>query len=131
MSWTIINFWLDACLMVVFLTNLWCAFVIRFIFPSPTNAGGWLLWGWSYTDWANAQFWGLCILAAGILVHVMLHWTWVCGVVAGQFAPRKDGRKRMWTDGERTLVGVGMMVTIIVIMGIAFAAANFSITHAG
>ena len=127
MQRTLINFWLDATLLVLFLTVLWSAFALRFVFPPGTMAAGWTLWGWSYDDWFDFQFAASCALAFAVLIHVMLHWSWVCGVITGRFLPRKDGKKRQWSDGVRTLYGVGLVVMIVNVLGIALAAAMLTI----
>lgn len=127
MQRTLINFWLDATLLVLFLSVLWAAFVARFVFPPPTTAQGWTLWGWTYDDWSQAQFVLTCLLAAAVLVHVMLHWTWVCGVITSRMLRKKEGKRQAWSDGTRTLYGVGLLVVLLNVLGIAFAAAVLTI----
>jgi hypothetical protein len=121
-SRTMVNFWLDATLLIVFLTLVWITFVLRFVFPRGTVADGWTLWGYSYDDWCNLQFGTLALLMVGILVHVMLHWTWVCGVLTNRFA-RKSEKPVRWEDGTRTLVGVGLIIVIVNVLGMLLAAA--------
>ncbi len=123
MSRTLLNFWLDLFLLTLFLTTIWTTFVIRFVFPPGTLAGGWRLWGASFDHWLEFQFWSLCLFAMAVLVHVMLHWTWVCGVITGRFLRDASGKKRQWNDGQRTLFGVGLMVVLLNILGLGFAAA--------
>lgn len=127
MSKTLWNFWLDATLLVLFLSSLWATFVIRFVFPPGTLASGWVLWSATYDQWVESQFWLLCLFAFAVLIHVMLHWTWVCGVVTSKMLRKREGKKRQWTDGERTLVGVGLMVVILHVLGIGFAAAKMMV----
>ena len=78
---TLINFWLDTLLMLVFVALSITAVIVQFVFPPGVAAKGWLLWGMNYGQWCGLQFTGLCILGFGVVVHVMLHWAWVCGVV--------------------------------------------------
>ena len=120
---TLINFWFDATLLVVFLSGLWTSFVVRFVFPPATLADGWHLWGWTYDHWADTQFVLVCLFALAVLIHVMLHWTWVCGVITSRLLSKKDGKRRTWDDGIRTLYGVGLLVVLLNILGLAFAAA--------
>ena len=126
MSRTIINFWLDCLLLVVFLLLVWVSVILRFIFPSPLASEGWTLWGWNYLQWSGFQFGVLCVLVLGILLHVMLHWSWVCGVVSTRLLPRK-GKKRKSDDGMLTIYGVGLMIVILNIMGFAIAAAALTV----
>ena len=126
-SWTIINFWLDAALGVVFLAGLWTAFITRFVFPPATAAEGWRLWGYNYNQWSDLTFVLTCLLGGGIVVHVMLHWSWVCGVVTGRLLPHRAGKRRSWNDGERTLIGVGMIVLVLGVLGVGFACAMLTV----
>jgi hypothetical protein len=121
-SRTTINFWLDAWLLLNFLALAWISFVLRFVFPRGTAASGWMLWDYSYDEWSNAQFVTLMILMLGILVHVMLHWTWVCGVITSHMH-RPDGKPVRWDDGVRTLVGVSLLVVLVNILGLLMALA--------
>jgi hypothetical protein len=127
LSRTAINFWLDATLLFSFLALLWVAFVVRFVFPPGPAAAGWKLWSWSYQQWAELQFGLLCGVALVVLVHVMLHWTWVCGVAAGWIARWRGRPKRPLDDGTRTLWGVGLIVLLVNLLGIALAAAALMI----
>ena len=127
MSKTVINFWLDLTLLVLFLSALWSAVVVRFVFPNGTSAAGWSLWGANYDDWTQIQFTFMCMLAFCVLIHIMLHWSWVCGVVSNRMLRRSDARKRPWTDGERTLIGVGLMVAVFHLLAIGFAAARLMV----
>ncbi|MBC8353167.1 MAG: DUF4405 domain-containing protein [Planctomycetes bacterium] len=120
---TMINFWLDVTLLFLFLAGLWTSFVLRFVFPPGTLATDWRLWGWTYDHWADCQFVLISIFALAVLIHVMLHWTWVCGVMTRQLLRKKDGKRRIWGDGIRTLYGVGLLVVLFNILGVAFAAA--------
>lgn len=128
MSRTLVNFWLDFSLLLSFLSLVWISFVLRFVFPPATTADGWRLWGWTYDQWLDLHFGCLCLLALGVLIHVMLHWSWVCGVLTTRLLPAK-GKRRPWDDGERTLVGVGLMVVLLNLLGIAMAAAMFTVQH--
>ena len=126
-SRTLLNFWLDASLLVLLLTTAWSAVVVRFVFPPAAHAAGWTLWGWSYQQWSDFAFAALCLFALAVLLHVMLHWTWICGVVASHFLPRRNGKRRNVDDGTRTLWGVGLIIVLLNLMGLALAAAMLSV----
>ena len=126
-SRTDVNLWLDASLLAVFLSLVWVATVVRFVFPPAASATGWLLWSMTLDQWIALQYGLLCLLALGILVHVMLHWSWVCGVIASRIYRTKDGKKRTMDDGTRTILGVGLMIVLLNILGLAMAAAVLSI----
>ena len=125
---TTTNFWLDTFLLMVFLMLCWSSVVLRYVFPAATEAEGWLLWGLGYLAWADIQFATLCVFAASILLHVMLHWTWVCGVVENWQRKRRGTASTAKADvGNRTLWGVGLLIVICNVLGLGIAAAALTI----
>lgn len=122
MSRTLINFVLDTLLLVAFLVLVWCSVVVRFIFPPGPSSAGWTLWGGGYDHWAGLQFGLVALLALGLLLHVMLHWSWVCGVIASRL---KKGSKI--DDGAQTIYGVGFMIVLLNVVGLGIAAAALGI----
>ncbi len=123
---TTVNFFLDAALLLIFLTIAWLSVVLRFVFPAGSTARGWTLWGATYDDMCGLQFIVICMFALIVLVHVMLHWSWVCGVLA-KGASRWLGRMVRLDDGARTLYGVGLLILLLNLMGVCVAAAALSI----
>ena len=128
MTKTDVNFWLDALLLALFSVVCWASTVLRFVFPAGPSAAGWTIWGLDYDDWAGIQFGALCVFAGAVLVHVMLHWSWVCGVVASKRRRRKgtatpSGRD----DAARTLWGVGLLLVVLHAIGAGVAAAALSV----
>jgi len=124
MSRTLINFLLDAFLLFLLLTLIWATFVLQFVFPPATASDGWVLWGMDYNGWNRVQFGLFCVMIAGILVHIILHWTWVCAVIAKRFFGVKPKAE---DDGTLTLYGVGALVVVFNVIGGLLAAAYFTI----
>ena len=122
-SWSWINLLLDALLLVLFMAVCFAAVVVRFVFPPGPAAGGWTLWGHDYDAWGGIQFALVAILAGGILVHVMLHWSWVCNVIASRVA----GRGSRVDDGLQTIYGVGLLIGLLVSVGAALAVAVLTV----
>ena len=121
-SWTLVNFWLDAAMLLVFLALVLVATITRFVFPAATSAAGWKLWGYGLDAWLGLQFGLLATLTFGIVIHLMLHWSWVCGVFFGKL--RKSKKKvRLPDDGTRTIYGVGLMIVILNVLGVLIAVA--------
>ena len=86
-------------------------------------SAGWTLWGSSYDSWANFQFVVMSLVAAAVLVHIMLHWSWVCGVFITKLL-RRPARTAKLDDGSQTLWGVGMLIVVLhllaALVGIAY-----------
>lgn len=118
-SRTLINFWLDAFLLLVFSLHSISAVIVQFVFPPGVAAKGWTLWSMNFGQWCSVQFFFLSVLAFGILVHVMLHWSWVCGVIARKFLHQRE----LPDDGIRTVYGVGLLIVLLLsgatVVGIA------------
>jgi uncharacterized protein DUF4405 len=125
-SRTDVNFWLDATLLVLFVALCALSVVLEFVFPPGPQAAGWLLLGRGYADWSQIRFGVLATLAAAILLHLMLHWNWVCGVVASRLGAKKKGATAH-DDPTRTLWGVALLIVVCNVIGLAVAAAMFAI----
>lgn len=122
-SRTMVNFWLDAALAIVFVCLCITAVIVQFVFPVGVAARGWMLWGLTYGGWSSLQFALVAILGLGVLVHVMLHWPWVCSV----FAKRVLGRGQVPDDGIRTVYGVSLLITLLMLGAVAVGAAQWMI----
>jgi hypothetical protein len=123
-SWSEINLTLDIALLVAFVALCTAAVIVRFVFPPGPAAKGWSLWGLDYDAWNGIQFGLLAVLAVGILVHVMFHWSWVCNVLAARLSG--DKRSRV-DDGMQTIYGVGLLIVLLNLIGITVAAAMLTI----
>ena len=127
-SWSDVNLLLDAALLVNFVGVCIAAVIVRFVFPPGLAARGWKLWGLDYDDWARIQFGLLAVLAVGILVHVMFHWSWVCNVLAARLS--RGGKGRV-DEGTQTIYGVGLLIVLLNVIGITAAAAWLTIRPPG
>ena len=127
MSRTIVNFLLDALLLATFMTLAATAVIVRFVFPPGTQAEGWTLWGSGYDAWVGLWFNVLAVLALMVLVHVMLHWSWVCGVVGSRLSKWR-GRTVRIDEANQTIYGVGLLVVLFTLMGLVIGAAALNIS---
>ena len=123
-TWNDINLVLDILLLVLFAIECFAAVIVRFVFPPGPGAGGWNLWGLDYDAWAGIQFGVLGLLAAGILLHVMFHWSWVCTMLASRLT---GDRKARVDDGLQTIYGVMLLIALLLSAGIPVAVAVLTI----
>lgn len=123
---TIINFWLDTLLAVIFLVQAWILAVLHVVFPRGAGPE-WKIWGATPLDWSEALFALYCVFSVGIVLHVMLHWAWICGVVATRLLGRKASRD----DGTHTLIGVGVIVFLIHVLMAGVLAARMALVTPG
>lgn len=119
---TMINFWLDTGLAVLFVVQAWLFGVLHVVFPRGAGQE-WKVWGASSVIWADALFKVFCLFAGGIIIHVMLHWTWICGVVSTRLLRRKASRD----NGVQTLLGVGLLVVIFHVLAFGILATRMGL----
>jgi hypothetical protein len=103
---TVLNYWLDAALLASVIFTGWVTAVIRIVFPAPTSALGWTLWGLSLNQWCDVQFFALGVCALLAVEHLVLHWNWICTVTALQvlrLSKRPD-------EGTQAVYGVAVFI---------------------
>ncbi len=109
LSASVVNLWVDACVLTLLLVLGWVSATLQVTFPAPTAADGWTLWGLTYDQWRDIQFGTLCLFAGAILLHIMLHWKWVCSVIAAQILRTKTRPD----DGMQTIYGVATLIVLL------------------
>jgi len=110
LSRPVVNFWLDALLLQLFVLQALTAVIVQFVFPPASAAQGWTLWGLSLADFCSLQFAFTALLGLGILIHLMLHWSWVCTVAAR----RLFKAAQVPDTGLQTIYGVGLLIAVLV-----------------
>lgn len=123
LSKSIINFVLDAVLLIAAVFLLWVSVVMRMVFPAPTTADGWMLWGLSYDRWHDVQFSTLCVVALLALEHLVLHWNWVCGIIATKIL---RVRKRP-DEANQAVYGVATFITLLLTLLAGLIAATLAV----
>ena len=121
-SMTMINFWLDATLFVAMITMVWITVMLQVVFPAPTTAAGWTLWGLTYDQWRDFQFYALCVAAGLTVEHIVLHWNWVCTIIA----TRVLRRKRL-DDAQQAVFGVSTFIVLLLLVKASLLIALFSV----
>ena len=122
-SKSIINFLLDAALLIAAVFLLWVSVVMRMVFPAPTTADGWVLWGLSYDRWHDVQFSTLCVVALLALEHLVLHWNWVCSIIATKIL---RVRKRP-DEANQAVYGVATFITLLLTLLAGLIAATLAV----
>lgn len=80
MNRTFINFITDALAALAMVGMIATGIILRFALP-PGTSRSLALWGLTRHQWGDLHFW-LALAALGVvLIHIVLHWTWVVSVV--------------------------------------------------
>lgn len=123
------HFIVDVILLVAISALTWASAVLQFVFPRPTRADGWTLWGWGYDAWSNLRFGLLCAFVAMVLLHVMLQWDWVCNFIASRLS-RWRGKRVTIPKAIRTIYGVATLIMLLTGFCILLAIAEFTVRPA-
>ena len=76
-------------------------------------------------QWRDAQFYGLCTAAVLILEHVVLHWNWICGVIATKVVRTKYHAD----EGSQALYGIATFIGILTLMMAGILAGMVMVRH--
>lgn len=126
MSRSSINFFVDCSLALLLISLLAVSGVVHFIFPAPTVAAGWTLWGLGLDAWSRIQLFALAAFALNVLLHLILHWSWVCGFLAARWS-RRTGHRAQVHDSAMTLYGVATLIAALTLLGTFLLAAELAV----
>jgi len=111
-----VNFWVDFSILVMLCTLLWVTSVVHFVFPVASEASGWRLWGWDFEAWLFCQLLAVCAFSLGVLLHLILHWSWVCGFLTTRFSSWA-GKRISWNEAIKTAYGVSTLILVFFLLG--------------
>lgn len=123
LSMAVINFWLDAGLFVALAVVMWTTAIMAAIFPTPTRAAGWSLWGLNYDQWHFLHVGALFVFAALAVEHLALHWNWVCTIVSTKILRAKSRPD----EGTQAVIGVGVFIGVMLIILATLVVALFTV----
>jgi hypothetical protein len=104
----VLNFLIDAVTLALMLAMTATGLLLRFVLPPGSRGGqGLRLWNMTRHDWGDLHFWLALALLLIALVHVALHWTWVCTLLARWTT--RTARPLAPSLARRTLAGVAVL----------------------
>ena len=79
-----LNFIVDALTLLTMLVMVSTGLLIKYILPPRLGTGVHKsLADMDRHEWGEIHFWAAVVLGALLLLHVALHWKWVCATVQG------------------------------------------------
>ena len=113
-----LNFLVDVLTLLAIFVMIATGLVIRFVLPPGTGGrhgeGGLLLWAWGRHDWGDVHFWASVALGVLLVLHVALHWAWVCTIVHRLLGGTEAGQHGA---GRRNAYGIGFLLAVVLIFG--------------
>ena len=112
-SRTMLNFLIDATLLLSAMSMTWVSVRLMVVFPVPTRSEGWKLLGMDFNQWRQVQFGLLMVTALLALEHLVLHWKWVCGVIVTKILKLKNRPD----EAIQAVYGVAAFIGTLIFMG--------------
>lgn len=106
-----LNFLVDLVSAMVMLGIIATGLLIRFVLP-PGSGHSKTLWTWGRHEWGGVHFWLATAAGVLLLVHVALHWQWIC-VTTVRLVRRSDGEHAHPSSLARNLAGVALSACLI------------------
>jgi hypothetical protein len=79
---TTLNFIVDLAAWVAMILLAATGLIVRYVLPAGSGGRGGgsqlLLWGFGRHDWGALHFWLSIALGVLVVLHIVLHWSWVC-----------------------------------------------------
>ncbi len=125
MSRSTLNFLVDMTLATLFGAVLAATSIAEFVFPPGLDSQGWSLWGLEIDGWRSVQVAAIGLFSLGVLLHLILHWNWICGFLTARLS-RRWGMRVKINDSEKTVYGVATLILFLSILGMVVTAAEFS-----
>ncbi|HEX2970757.1 MAG TPA: DUF4405 domain-containing protein [Tepidisphaeraceae bacterium] len=126
-----LNFLVDLVSGLVLLGIITTGLILRFVLP-PGSGRGRVLWIGNRHEWGDVHFWLAAAAGAVLLVHVALHWQWIC-VTAVRLFRRRKGEQAHPSGISRNVAGAALVVGLIGLFAgfVWFSRANVRLTGEG
>ena len=106
---TSVNFWLDLATLLVMIGLAATGGIIHFVLPAGTGRSL-SLFGLDRHEYGDVHFYLAVTVAALLVLHVLLHWSWVCGVVGRAFGNPEPSRRARTTWGVVVLCFIALFL---------------------
>lgn len=103
-----LNFWIDLISFLVMFGLIWTGLLIHYVLPPGTGGRhggqGLSLWGLGRHDYGDIHFYLALTLIGLMVIHVWLHWSWICEVMNKLLGMKSTSSARRATYGIVLLV---------------------------
>lgn len=125
-----LNFVIDLLTAALFVGIVATGIIIRYVLP-PGTGHSHVLWDFGRHDWGGIHFWLAVAAGVLVLVHVALHWQWVC-VTSSRLAHAGNGEQAHPSRLTRSVAG-GLVVLVLIgfFAGVTWIAQTNITTTAG
>lgn len=109
-----VNYLVDLLTLLAMLGIAGTGLIMKFALPPGSGGAGLALWSLGRHDFGAIHFWLTVAMGVLLLLHLYLHWTWVCVLTSRlmhpfrKVAPPAQGKRR-WAGVAALLVLVGVL----------------------
>lgn len=111
MNRNLLNFVVDAITALVALSMVLTGVLLRWVLP-PGSGQRALLWGLDRHQWGDIHWWLAIALVGMALLHVALHWRWICSMVLriGRGSGAIKSQLASRAAGVAVAIGLGLLL---------------------
>ncbi|MFH1746171.1 MAG: DUF4405 domain-containing protein [Planctomycetota bacterium] len=122
------NFIVDSAGLLVMLAMIVTGLWLKYILPPGSRGGrGLELWGLDRHQWGDIHFWLAVTLLALMVLHVILHWEWVC-VTVRRCVLRGGAGLDTPPEYRQNLYGLGFFLVVVILVTGFLVLANTQVT---
>ena len=107
-----LNFWIDLISLLVMFAIILTGFLIYYVLPPGCGSGGGkalTLWGMNRHEFGDIHFYLAVALIILMVLHVAIHWSWICTTLNKLLGVNSVSRGRDW-------YGVGFLIILIILI---------------
>jgi hypothetical protein len=119
MKRTMVNFVVDTVTFLAMAVVVVTGVVMEWVLPPGSPGRGLTLLGLDRHGWGDVHFWGAVSLAVLVIVHLWLHWAWICTMV-NRVIPGADARGPVSVERRRVAGALTAVVATAVFGGLVF-----------
>lgn len=110
-----LNFLVDVVTLLVMLAMVCTGLVMKYALPPGSGGKGLVLWSLTRHEWGDVHFWLSVAIAALLVLHVLLHWAWVCGTVRRLMGlAQPTGRARRFRDNALAVFSLAVLCGLVI-----------------
>ena len=123
-----LNFIVDLVSLLAMVGMIATGLLLKYVLPPGSGHAGKVVWGLGRHDWGDVHFYLSVAILGLMLVHVALHWAWVCTMTRKLFTAGRPEEKKLSTVAQN-LYGVGLLIALVAVFGAFLWIASASVAY--
>ena len=104
-----VNLLIDVITLLVFFAMVWTGCLMHYVLPAGGGRGHTLtLWGMNRHEYGKVHFYLALAMVALIIVHLWLHWPWICSTMSNLLGAQQPKRFK------RALYGMILLLVMVI-----------------